>query len=202
MIATATAPGILETERLRLRGFTDSDADAQMLFELDSDPEVMRYIGPFGMPTVEAYRERIQTFWMPYYTSHPPAGFWAIVEKATTQFAGWVFVRPATDYKFAAEAGWLSPSEIELGYRLRRAAWGRGLATEASAEVVRRAFADPAVTAVVAAALVPNRASTRVMEKIGLIRLREFAIPGFADQCAVYALDRASFTGTQLVRRE
>jgi RimJ/RimL family protein N-acetyltransferase len=192
MTAPATAPGGLETERLRLHGFTD--ADARLLLELDSDPEVMRYLGPPPTPTVEAYRERIRTVWLPYYAAHPARGFWAITEKATGEFAGWVFVRPATDYKFAAEAGWTRPTDMELGYRLRRAAWGRGLATEAAAELVRLTLADPAVTCVVAAALAPNRASTRVMEKVGMARVREFAIPGYADPSVMYARCRAGCT--------
>lgn len=187
---TATAPGVLETDRLRLRGFADSDADAHLLFELDSDPEVMRFIGPFGLPTVEAYRERIRTVWLPYYAPHSARGCWAIVEKATDQFAGWVFLRPAVDYKFAAEAGWTRATDLELGYRLRRAVWGRGIATEAARLLMTRALADPAVTGVVAAALVPNRASTRVMEKLGLARVREFPVPGFADPLVTYAVCR------------
>jgi RimJ/RimL family protein N-acetyltransferase len=191
MTAPATAPGLLETERLWLRGFTDSDADAQLLFDLDSDPEVMRFIGPFGMPTAEAYRERIRTVWLPYYSPHSSRGFWAIIEKDTEQFAGWCFLRPAIDYKFATEAGWTRPSDLELGYRLRRAAWGRGLATGASAVLVQCTLVDPAVTCVVAAALISNRASTRVMEKIGMTRVREFAMPGFAESGVTFALWRA-----------
>ena len=187
----ATAPGFLETERLRLRGFTDCDADLRLLFELDSDPEVMQYIGNFGLPTVEAYRERLRTVWLPYYTSHTTSGFWAITEKATDEFAGWVFTRRATDYKFAAEAGWTRATDLELGYRLRKAAWGRGLATEAAAEVVRRTLAELSVTCVVAAALVPNRASTRVMEKVGMKRVREFATPGYDAPSVTYACCRA-----------
>jgi RimJ/RimL family protein N-acetyltransferase len=188
MNTPATATGLLETPRLRLRGFTDTEADARFLFELDSDPEVMRYIGPFGLPTVEAYRDRIRTVWLPYYAGQPPRGFWAVIEKATGEFLGWLFLRPATDYKFAAEAGWTRPSDLELGYRLRRAAWGRGFATEAAVLLVPLALADPAVTCVVAAALVPNRGSTRVMEKAGLSRIREFTIPGFTDPLVMYAL--------------
>jgi len=192
MTRLATATALLETERLRLRGFTDTGADARLLFELDSDPEVMRFIGPFGMPTIDAYRERIRTVWLPYYASRPTSGIWAAIETATDQFVGWCFVRPATDYKFAAEAGWFCPTEIELGYRLRRAAWGQGLATEASAALVRLAFTDPSVTAVVAAALTPNRASTRVMEKVGMSRVREFTIAGLDHPSVMYAVYRDS----------
>jgi RimJ/RimL family protein N-acetyltransferase len=190
MTAPATASRVLETARLRLRGFTDCDADARLLSELDSDPEVMRYIGPFGLASVDAARERLRTVWLPYYDPHPGRGFWAIVEKATDEFAGWIFLRPATDHRYAAQAGWTRPTDIEIGYRLRRAAWGRGLATEAAAELVPLALADPAVTCVVAAALVTNVGSWRVMEKVGMRRVREFALPaeaGFTDPCAVYA---------------
>lgn len=189
MTPPVNADVTLETERLVLRRFTDTDADAQLVFELDSDPEVMRYIGPFTLPDVAAYRERIRSVWLPQYT-HPGRGCLATFEKATGAFVGWFFVRPAPDYKFAKEAGWTRASDLELGYRLRRAAWGRGLATEASAALVGRALADPDVTAVVAAALVTNRASWRVMEKIGMARVREFAIPGFDDRCVMYAVCR------------
>ena len=129
---------ILETQRLTLRRFTDTDADAELLLELDSDPDVMRYIGPFGMPSAAAYRERIRTVWLPQYT-RPGRGCLATFEKASGAFAGWFFVRPSPEYKFAAEAGWTRPSDLELGYRLRRDAWGRGLATEVAAMLVRLA---------------------------------------------------------------
>jgi RimJ/RimL family protein N-acetyltransferase len=181
---------LLETERLVLRRFTDTDADAELLFELDSDPEVMRYIGPCGLPSAAAYRERIRTVWLPYY-AHPPRAFGAAFEKATGQFVGWFFLRSAPDYKFAKEAGWVRSSDLELGYRLRRTAWGRGLATEAATALVRTALANPEITAVVAAALVTNRASWRVMEKIGMTRVRDFTIAGFDDPLVMYAICRA-----------
>ena len=192
MTAPATATRNLETPRLRLRGLTDANADLQLLFDLDSDPEVMRYIGPFR-PSAEAVRERMQTVWLPYYTAHPTHGFWAIAEKATDEFAGWIFLRSAPEYRYAAEAGWTRPSDLEIGYRFRREAWGQGFATEAARELVRLALADASVMCVVAAALVPNRGSWRVMEKVGMRRVREFALPaeaGFTDPMVAYAICR------------
>lgn len=56
----------LETPRVALRRFADTDADAALLVELDSDPEVTRFTGP-GFGTVGAYRDRIRTVWLPYY---------------------------------------------------------------------------------------------------------------------------------------
>lgn len=179
----------LETERLRFRPFTDSDADAELAFELDSDPEVLRYIGPFSLPTVAAYRERIRDVWLPQCTG-PGRGVQATFAKETGGFVGWFFLRPANLYRFAAEAGWTRPSDLELGYRLRRASWGRGYATEAADMLVKLALSDPDVTAVVAAALANNRASWRVMEKIGMAHVRDFAAAGYADPIVTYALCR------------
>jgi RimJ/RimL family protein N-acetyltransferase len=180
---------LLETDRLALRRFTE--ADAGLLFELDSDPEVMRYVGPYRLDSVEAYREKIRTRFLPAYARHPARGVFAAEDRATGTFVGWFALRPATEYLFAAEAGWTRDTDLELGYRLRRAAWGRGLATEGARALVRLALADPDVTCVVACALATNRSSVRVLEKCGLVRVREFPIPGFADPDVSFALCRA-----------
>jgi RimJ/RimL family protein N-acetyltransferase len=177
----------LETERLLLRGFEGTDDDCRFLFELDSDPEVMRYLGPYRMPNVEAYRERFQTKWLPFYTD-PAHGFWAAIEEETGEFAGWFFLRPSNDYLYAKEAGWHRPTDLEVGYRLRRAVWGRGLATEASTLLVRRGLAEPDTTSIVSSTLVTNRRSWRVMEKVGMQRIREFTIPVCEDAAVMYAI--------------
>ncbi len=180
----------LETERLILRQFTDTEEDGALLFELDSDPAVMRFVGPFGLGTVEAYRERVRTNWLRYYSEYSARGIWAAIEKSTKQFIGWFLLRPSTDYRFASEIGWTRPTDLELGYRLRQAAWGCGLATEVAKELVRSVIDDPSVTCVVAYALIANRGSTRVMEKVGMSRVREIVLPGFTEPGVLYALCR------------
>ena len=178
----------LETPRLILREFTEDDADH--LFALDGDAEVMRFIGPFALANPEAYREQIRTRFLPYYVRSPGYGFWAAVEKTGGAFLGWFHLRSALDNRFAAEVGY-RPGEMELGYRLRKAAWGKGYATEGSLALVERAFADPATARVVASALIGNVASTRVMEKAGLRRVGEYRIPSYDQPAVKYALDRA-----------
>lgn len=179
----------LETERLGFRHFTDTDADAERAFELDSDPEVMRYLGPVELPTAAAYRERIRDAWLPQNTG-PTRGVFATFGKANGEFVGWFFLRPAPLHRFAAEAGWTRHTDLEIGYRLRRAAWGRGLATEGAGMLVKLALADPDVTAVVAAALATNCGSRRVLEKVGMTHVRDYAATGYADPVAVYAIGR------------
>jgi RimJ/RimL family protein N-acetyltransferase len=181
---------VFRTERLVLRQFTE--LDAPLLLALDSDPEVMRYIGPYGLPDEAAYQERIRAYFVPYYARDPRYGFWAAEELATGTFVGWFHLRPALDYRFAREAGFVA-GEYDIGYRLVRVAWSKGYATEVSRELVRRAFMDPAVDAVVACALVGNIASCRVLEKSGLKRIGEFALPGFDMLSAKYALSRSDY---------
>jgi RimJ/RimL family protein N-acetyltransferase len=160
----------IHTERLILRDITE--ADAVLLFDLDGDPEVLRYIGPRPGADVEAYRERTRTVYLPWQ-SHPWYGVRVVLDRASGEFLGWVFVRPASASTVAGELGWADPTEVEVGYRYRRAAWGHGIATEAASALVRIALADPATSAVVACAVASNAGSLRVLEKLGLVRVGE-----------------------------
>jgi RimJ/RimL family protein N-acetyltransferase len=164
----------LLTDRLILRDITE--ADAELLFDLDSDPEVMRFIGPRPAPDLAGYRDRTRTAHV-LFQAHPWHGIRVVLDRASGEFLGWVFVRPAAAFKFAREIGWTGPGEAEVGYRYRRSAWGRGLATEAATALVRIALADPATTAVVACALASNAGSLRVLEKLGLERVEEVMLP-------------------------
>jgi RimJ/RimL family protein N-acetyltransferase len=148
---------LLETSRLLLREFVEQDA--QLLFDLDSDAEVMRFISK-GQPTDMA---RIQNVIIPkflnYYKLSPPRGFWAAHELDNDEFIGWFHMRPDI----------YQPEEMELGYRLKRSAWGRGFATELSRALVEKALGPWGYEKVSARTLEVNRASQRVMEKAGLI---------------------------------
>lgn len=152
---------LLRTERMVLREFTAHDA--QHLFDLDADPEVMRYLtgGP-GTP-MEEVRGRIIPKFLEGYRKHPGLGFWAAIETSTGSFLGWFHFRPDRT----------NPEDLDIGWRLRRAAWGRGLATEGAREIVKRAGGRR----VVAYTLEANAASRRVMEKIGMTVVRRFHEP-------------------------
>lgn len=93
----------LLTDRLVLRDITE--ADAEWLFDLDSDPEVMRYIGPRPASDPAAYCDRTRAVHLPYQV-HPWHGVRIVLDRAGGAFLGWVFVRPAMASKFAPELGW------------------------------------------------------------------------------------------------
>lgn len=154
---------LLETERLVLRRFTEDDADN--LFDLDSDPEVMRYLnGGISTP-----REFIETAILPRFCRYdersPCFGFWAADERATGEFAGWFSLRPSEGRDRA---------EVSLGFRLRRSSWCQGYATEGARALIRLGFSQLGVQRVVASTYEDNMASRRVMEKAGMTLTRVF----------------------------
>jgi RimJ/RimL family protein N-acetyltransferase len=141
----------VETERLALRPITMDDVD--LLVELDSDPEVMRFITG-GEPTSRAYvTERVQRS-----LGHR----WIAYERAPGAFIGWFGLRPSAD------------RVRELGYRLRKDAWGKGYATEGSAALIRLAFTELGAERVRAETMTVNTRSRAVMERCGLRFVRTF----------------------------
>jgi RimJ/RimL family protein N-acetyltransferase len=152
---------ILETPRLVIRQFTEDDADN--LFNLDSDPEVMRYLTG-GRPTPrEQIRDRVIPFHLAVYQRLDRLGTWAAESTATGEFLGWFHFRPGPDNDI---------TNVDLGYRLRRSAWNKGYATEGSRALIRMGFTDLGVERVFAHAMTANAASRRVMEKCGLTLVR------------------------------
>ncbi|MET7945371.1 GNAT family N-acetyltransferase [Micromonospora sp. NPDC005324] len=149
------------TERLRLRRLTMADVDA--LVELDSDPEVMRFLnGGVATPPATVRDEQLPRL-LAQYDRHPGLGRWAAHDRESGEFLGWFALDPSAD-----------GTEAELGYRLRRSTWGRGLATEGSRSLVRYAFDIVGVRRVWAETMTVNERSQRVMVKAGLHHVRTF----------------------------
>ncbi|MCU0426967.1 MAG: GNAT family N-acetyltransferase [Candidatus Kapabacteria bacterium] len=179
---------LFQTSRLNLRALTLEDAPR--LAALDADTDVLRYIGMPIATSPEGYEEFIAVLYPKYFDnkdSSPLYGFWAAEELERGAFLGWFLLRPAPDYRFANEAGYKA-GEVEIGYRFHHAAWGKGYATEGARELVRRALLEERTKAIVSLALTENRASTRVMEKCGLVFDREVVLPGYEMHGAVYVL--------------
>ena len=152
-----------ETDRLALRPVQSSDAD--LLFALDSDPEVMRYLS--GGPATPL--ERIRDGILPQFLSYPAraqwAGVWVARSRDSSAFVGWFSLRPPEDLSLGGD----------LGYRLRRQFWGRGLATEGARFIIDRGF-QLGMPRAFGTTYEHNAASRRVMEKLGMQFVRSFRL--------------------------
>ncbi|MBC7910412.1 MAG: GNAT family N-acetyltransferase [Pyrinomonadaceae bacterium] len=144
---------LIETGRLTLRAWTLDDAEA--LFEICRDAEVMLHIG-----TREPYRNlddaRRFLRWAADYQEQHGFSRWAVVEKASQSVIG-----------SCGFARLESTGEIELGYLLARRVWGLGYATEAAGACLRYGFDTLKFTEVIALTDPEHTASQRVLEKIG-----------------------------------
>ena len=184
--------GVLETERLLLRQFTE--ADARSLLHMESEPDVLRYVGRKPLADVDAYRNKIQTVFLPYYDKAGGFGAWAIIEKASGEFVGGCSLRPGMDADVAVAMGY-GPHDVEVGYGLRKQSWGRGYATELVQTLVRRAFTELKALSVVACVTVENLALVRVLEKVGLRRVgAPITLPGEDVPSLKYALSNKDMT--------
>ena len=151
----------LETARLRLRPLSATDVDA--LVDLDSDPEVRRYVDLPVAPSRAEVHAALPRLLLRFGPTGEPA-FRAAVEKESGRFCGWFHLRPLDR----------DPTTLDLGFRLRRECWGRGLATEGARALVDRAFRTIGADRIVAHALEANDASRRVLEKVGLSEERRY----------------------------
>ena len=150
-------PPRLSTRRLVLRGFLDTDVEP--LADMNADPEVMRYLGgararDWSAATID--RCRAQWDRLGY-------GRFAIEDAESHAFLGWVTIEPVEREAYA--------DDVEIGWRLARAHWGRGVATEAAGASLDWAFATLPVDRVLAIADPANEASIAVMRRLGMTQL-------------------------------
>ena len=142
----------LETVRLRLRARVAADLDAIMA--LDADPAVRAFIG--GPPDPKAHRAELARN---IVLGRPePHASWAIEWRGAPGLLG-----------LCGLSLWEEGSITQIDWRLRRTAWGHGVATEAAGAVLARALGPLGLRAVVALIHPDNTASIRVAEKIGML---------------------------------
>jgi [ribosomal protein S5]-alanine N-acetyltransferase len=144
----------LETPRLILRPF--APGDAEVVHAIYSDPVVMRYVATGPMLDLAVTQRLIED-----YAAHQARhgySFWAVFERASGMLIG--------DSGLYCTPG----GEVELGYTLGRAWWGRGYATEAAGRWLSVAFDELGVSEVVALAEPANVASVHVLDKLGMRR--------------------------------
>ncbi len=170
-----------ESARLRLRPL--ADGDAPLLLDLDSDPQVMRHLSDGKASTPEEVQAALGRIKASLARSQGRFGVFAAHLKSGGDFIGWFLLRP--DAK-APE----NEREVELGYRLKRAYWGQGYASEMSLVLLEKAW-SLGVEEVFATTMLANLGSQNVMKKIGMTFERHFTeerFPGEDKRAVRYAL--------------
>lgn len=178
---------VLTSERLLLRPLAEEDVDLGLV--LLTDPEVMMHVGE-TQTRDQVIRD------MPTYVKRCAGGrigIWCVTERATGEKLGTAILLPLpidlddTDWNLV-EGPELPDGEIEIGYLLKRSAWGKGYATEAAGRLLRFAFGETPLEEVVAVTAPENEASQRVLRKIGLIH--EGTRRAYAAECPGFRLTR------------
>lgn len=142
----------LTTPRLLLRGWREEDREPFAV--MNADPLVTRYLaGPMTRRDSDALVDHIQAHWWDW-----GFGLYAVERRADGAFIGFV----GLSHHRAL------PADVEIGWRLARAAWGAGLATEAATTVRDHAFGELGLPRLIAITTDENLASRRVMDKLGM----------------------------------
>lgn len=144
-------------ERLLFRAWKPDDLDA--FHSICSDPRVMQYVGDGHPWSRETTRQCIER---------------AIAMSESLGFCRWSLIH-ADDSRLIGFCGFVESDDgPEIGWRLAADYWGRGLATEAARTVLKHGFETLGFQRVVAMVQAPNRASIRVVEKLGMEFVRSF----------------------------
>ena len=157
---------ILETPRLILRELVASDAPG--MFELDSNPEVHRYLGNKPISSIKESEDVIEFVRKQYLENG--IGRWAMVLKSNNAFMGWAGL------KLIKEETNGHLNYYDLGYRLIQKFWGQGFATEAAAASRDYCFSVLQSDVLYATTHIKNLASQNVLEKTGLKKLETFML--------------------------
>ena len=154
----------VETPRLILREIVESDVDG--FFELDSDPEVHRFLGNRTVQSKEESMAVIKFVRQQYIDFG--IGRWAVIEKQSGSFIGWCGI------KFVTEEVNNHTNYYDLGYRLIRKHWGKGYATESATICVKYAFDKLRLNQLFAAAHTENVLSNRILVNLGFKKVSVF----------------------------
>jgi RimJ/RimL family protein N-acetyltransferase len=144
----------ISSERLVLRDWRESDLAPWAAMNLD--PEVREYLGP--ALSAEDAAASVSSF--QHDLDHNGFGFWAVEVRATSEFIGFSGLDTVEDR--------MPFSGVEAGWRLARAAWGHGYATEAATIALKYGFATAGLSEILAVTAATNLRSQAVMWRIGM----------------------------------
>lgn len=158
----------IETERFFLREILPTDVDG--LFELDSDADVHRYLGNKPVENKNQIIEVISFIRQQYI--YNGIGRWAIIDKETNDFIGWAGL------KLITEETNNHINFYDLGYRLIKKYWNKGIGTEVASATLKYAFDELNLTELYAMADCDNVGSNKILKKIGFDFIETFDLDG------------------------
>lgn len=167
---------MIETKRLIFRKFVDDDLP--LLIEQRSDPDVNRYLGGPKRQNAEALAIRMK-FYMDCYERFG-AGMCPMIWKETGEIIGTAGLQPLED-----------TGEIEVGYSIIKKFWGLGIGTEAAKGWMEYGFNTMGLERIVAVAVVENKASRHILEKLGMKFEKDE--DHYGEVCAFYGISKPEF---------
>lgn len=177
-------PPFLETPRMLFLNFEPQDY--ALIKDLDSDPDVVRFISN-GVPSDDIEVKRAMEIFLTYNQKYEQKlGYWKVINKKSKEFMGWFHFRPLKSNLDDLE-------NIELGYRLKKEFWGKGFATEGSQALIDLGLKNKMIKKFWAHAMFGNIGSINVMKKVGLTLEREDTYdewPGEDKKCVWYSLEK------------
>lgn len=145
---------IIETKRLILRKFNIHDYEA--VFEFGSNKKVQKYTGDKMIESLEEAKIIIKNVWYKDYKKYG-YGRWAVIYKPENKIIGFAGLKYLPEF-----------NETDIGFRFLPEYWGKGLATEASKEIIKYGFEKLHLDKIIGIAVAENIGSCKVLEKIGL----------------------------------
>ncbi len=168
-----------ETPRLLLRHFEMKDAEA--LFQLDSDPEVLTYLHTPPVTSIDEVKKVIRRI-QGEYESDGTARL-IVEEKETGEAIGWAGLK----YIKTTINGMTNFHDV--GYRFRKPFWGKGYGTEAAIASLDYGFDDLGLKNIYAMADVNHIVSNKILTKIGMTKTGTFDYQGIPHNC--YWIERS-----------
>ena len=153
---------ITETERLYLREMTIKDAES--LYLLNLDLEVLKYTGDEPFKSVENAKRFLENY--DHYEKYN-FGRWAVIDKSTNVFLGWCGLKYTPEF-----------DEYDIGFRFFKKYWNKGYATESAKVCLNLGFNKYNITEIVGRVMTENIGSIKVLEKIGLTFFKPFNFDG------------------------
>ena len=159
---------IFQSPRLGFRNW--SDGDIAPFAEINSDPEVMTYFPkPLSFAETKGLVQRLQKYYTDYgYT------FYAVDRLEAAEFIGFIGMKYQTFESFFTPC-------VEIGWRLKRSAWGKGFATEGAKACLNSGFDTLGFLEIYSITAIPNLRSERVMQRIGMEKIGEFDHPSLEE---------------------